>query len=232
MLSNQPTLIAHPHWRERDWTATPVVVGVPLVGAAAVALASRNAGLYRLLVREDAILEWGQVLAYGVVVVIAVATLGGHWRQRDIGAALVVGGLALISLLAIGEELSWGQRIIGFGTPDIAASNRQGELTLHNDARVEEPARLALLLGAVYGMSAPLLIRRRTPFVPSRTLITFFAVVVAYGVYRLLFLEHPTYVQAKFSEWPETCFAVALCLWCVGMSRFRWPFGHQLGHKS
>ena len=203
------------------------MVGMPLVGAAAVALASTNGGLYRLLVKEDAILEWGQVLAYGGVVVIAVATLNGHWRQRDIGAALVVGGLALISVLAIGEELSWGQRIVGFETPDIAASNRQGELTLHNDARVEEPARLALLLGAVYGMSAPLLIRRRTPFVPPRTLITFFAVVVAYVGYRLLFLEHPSYAQAKFSEWPEMCFAVALCLWCAGMCRFRRPFGHQ-----
>jgi hypothetical protein len=196
-----------------------------------VALASRNEGLYRFLVREDAILEWGQVLAYGAVVVIAVATLGGHWRQRDIGAALVVGGLALISLLAIGEELSWGQRIIGFGTPDIAASNRQGELTLHNDARVEEPARLALLLGAVYGMSAPLVIRRRMPIVPPRTLITFFSVVVAYGAYRLLFLEHPSYAQAKFSEWPEMCFAVALCLWCASMSHFRRPFRHQLATR-
>jgi hypothetical protein len=138
------------------------VVGVPLVGAAAVALASRDEGLYRLLVKEDAILEWGQVLAYCAVVVIAAATLRGHWRQGDVSAAVVIAGLALVSLLAIGEELSWGQRIVGFATPDIAAGNRQGELTLHNDASLEEPARLALLLGAVYGMSAPLVTRRRT----------------------------------------------------------------------
>ena len=30
-------------------------------------------------------------------------------------------------------------------TPEIAAANRQAELTFHNDARVEEPVRLALL---------------------------------------------------------------------------------------
>jgi len=194
------------------------------VGAAAVALASRDEGLYRLLVKEDALLEWGQVLAYGVVVVIAAATLRGHWREGAISAAVVIAGLALVSLLAIGEELSWGQRIVGFSTPDIAAGNRQGELTLHNDARVEEPARLVLLIGAVYGMAAPLVIRCRTPFVPPRTLITFFAVVVAYVAYRLLFLEHPTYVEAKFSEWPETCFAGALCLWCadIGLGTRSW----------
>ena len=63
----------------------------------------------------------------------------------------------------------------------------------------------------------------RTPFVPPRTLITFFAIVVAYVAYRLLFLEHPTYVEAKFSEGPETCFAGALCFRCadigLGISR-------------
>ena len=208
------------------------MVGVPLVGAAAVALASRDEGLYRLLVKEDAILEWGQVLAYCAVVVIAAATLRGHWRQGDVSAAVVIAGLALVSLLAIGEELSWGQRIVGFATPDIAAGNRQGELTLHNDASLEEPARLALLFGAVYGMSAPLVTRRRTPFVPPRTLITFFAVVVAYVAYRLLFLEHPTYVEAKFSEWPETCFAAALCLWCAGIGLSPRPWHPSSGRVA
>ena len=208
-------------------------MAVPLVGAGVVALASRNDGLYRLLVREDAILEWAQVLAYGTVVAIAAANLPGHWRQRDISAAIVVGGLALASLLAIGEELSWGQRIVGFETPEIAAANRQGELTFHNDARVEEPVRLALLSVGLYGLSAPFAVRRRTPFVPPRALVTFFAVVVGYMTYRLLLLEHPSYSEAKYSEWPETCFAVALALWCADIgARLRPSFGHLLGTRT
>lgn len=206
------------------------VAASPLVGAALVLLASRNDDLYRLLVKEDAILEWSQVAAYVSVVGIAAATISSHWRQRDVRAVVVVGGLALVSLLAIGEELSWGQRIVGFETPEIAGANRQGELTLHNDARVEEPARLALLLGGLYGLCGALTIRRRTPFVPPQVLVTFFAVVVGYMAYRLLALEHPSYVEAKYSEWPETCFAVALCLWCVDIGvRVRPAFGHLLG---
>jgi hypothetical protein len=208
-------LIAHPHRVVPRSTASRAVVVTPLVGAAVVALASRNEGLFRLLVKEDAILEWGQIAAYGTVVAIAAATLRDHWRQGDVSAVVVVGGLALISLLAIGEELSWGQRIVGFETPEIASANRQGELTFHNDARVEEPARLALLLGALYGIAASLAIRRRTPFAPPRALVTFFAVVVVYVTYRFLVLEHPSYAEAKYSEWPETCFAVALALWCA-----------------
>ena len=196
-------------------------------------MASRNEALYRLLVKEDALLEWGQVLAYGATVAIAAATLRGHWRQREMSAVIVVGGLALVSLLAIGEELSWGQRIVGFETPEIAAANRQGELTLHNDARLEDPARLALLIGGLYGMSAPLVIGRRTPLVPPRVLVTFFAVVVGYMAYRMLVLERPTYAEAKYSEWPETCFAVALGLWCADIAgRIRRPFGRPLGTKT
>lgn len=42
--------------------------------------------------------------------------------------------LALVSGVIAGEEISWGQRIIGFETPEqIAARNTQDELTLHND---------------------------------------------------------------------------------------------------
>ena len=198
-----------------------------------MALASRSDGLYRLLVKEDAILEWGQVAAYGTVVAIAAATLRGLWRRRDMSALIVVGGLALVSLLAIGEELSWGQRIVGFETPDIAAANRQGELTFHNDARVEEPARLALLIGALYGIAAPLAFRRRTPFAPPRALITFFAVVVGYVTYRLLMLEHPSWAEAKYSEWPEMCFAAALALWCADIgARVRPSFGRLLGTRT
>ena len=42
---------------DQHWTAARVVVAVPLVGAAVAALTSMNDGLYRLLVKEDAILE-------------------------------------------------------------------------------------------------------------------------------------------------------------------------------
>lgn len=42
-------------------------------------------------------------------------------------------GLALLFFVGFGEEISWGQRIIGFGTPEtLARHNVQGEVTLHN----------------------------------------------------------------------------------------------------
>jgi hypothetical protein len=139
-------------------------------------------------------------------------------------ATVVVVGLGLVSLVSIGEELSWGQRLIGFTTPEIASQNRQGELTLHYDARIESSTHLVLLLAGLYGVLAPLIIRRSTSLVPPRTLSAFFAVIAVYYSVRLVFLDAPGYVEAKYSEWPETCFSLALLLWCAhvcDVGRFR-----------
>ena len=196
-------------------TPTPILLIVPPMGAVLVALAARSDGLYRLLVREDLLLEWTQVIAYLLVFAMAVIAAPRLWPRRDHVATFVVVGLGLVSLVSIGEELSWGQRLIGFTTPEIASRNRQGELTLHNDARIEPSTHLALLLAGLYGILAPLIVRRRTPLIPPRKLTAFFSVIAVYYSVRLFFLDAPSYIEAKYSEWPETCFAFALLLWCA-----------------
>ena len=205
--------------------ATVALLVGPLLGAVLVALASRSTDLYRLLVREDALFEWAQVIVYLYVIGFALVAAPRLWRSGCPTSTAVIGGLALVSLLSVGEELSWGQRLIGFGTPEIAASNRQGELTLHNDARFEGAFRMGILTVGVYGFVAPFVVRRRTPLVPPRRLVMFFAVVAAYYTARVLFLETPTYVEAKYSEWPETCLAMAFALWSAQVRAAAWAPG-------
>jgi hypothetical protein len=202
--------------------ATLALLVGPLLGAVLVAVASRSAGLYRVLVREDALLEWAQVIAYVWVIAFALVATPRLWRSGYQISTLVLVALAFVSLVSVGEELSWGQRLIGFGTPEIAASNRQGELTLHNDARFEGAFRMGILAVGVYGFVAPFVVRRRTPLVPPRRLVMFFAVVTAYYTARVLLLEAPTYVEAKYSEWPESCLAIALALWSVQVGAAGW----------
>jgi hypothetical protein len=202
-----------------------VLLSVPPLGAGLVALATLSDGLYRFLVREDALLEWIQVVAYLTVVAIAVKSAPRLWRRGDRLASLVVIGLGVISLLSIGEELSWGQRLIGFGTPEIASQNRQGELTFHNDSRVEASTHRVLLVVGFYGVLAPLLIRSRTPVVPPWTLSCCFAVIAVYYSVRLGFLDSPSYVEAKYSEWPETCLAAALVFWAWHVGSTFWTGG-------
>ncbi len=72
---------------------------------------------------------------------------------------------------------------------------------------------MGILAVGLYGCVAPFVVRRRTPLVPPRQLVMLFAVVVVYYTVRVVLLERPTYIEAKYSEWPETCLALALALW-------------------
>ena len=52
-------------------------------------------------------------------------------RSRFRRGVYILGGIAMV--LVAGEEISWGQRIIGFATPDFLIDlNRQGEFNVHN----------------------------------------------------------------------------------------------------
>ena len=54
---------------------------------------------------------------------------------------LVYLGLALLFFFGAGEEISWGQRIFGFETPQtLAQVNKQDELNLHNLSVLENSA--------------------------------------------------------------------------------------------
>ena len=202
----------------REHARTAVLLTVPLLGSVLVAAASRRDDLYRLLVHEDAAFEWAQVTAFAAVVAVAVHGAPRLWNDGDRAAAVVVAGLAVAALVSVGEELSWGQRIFGFEPPTAFAANRQGESTLHNEPGFETASRVLFLLAGVYGTVLPLVVRRPSAFVPPRALVGFFAVVAAYFVGRLLVLDHPTYVQAKYSEWPELCLALATAAWCASLA--------------
>ncbi|MFW6039328.1 MAG: hypothetical protein ACOC9P_02500 [bacterium] len=85
--------------------------------------------------REDRLFEWSQV---AVLIAIVVLLVGAGWRrtrgphrQKWLGVALLLGALAFF--FAAGEEISWGQRILGLQTPEqLAEINTQEELSLHN----------------------------------------------------------------------------------------------------
>jgi hypothetical protein len=153
----------------------------PVLGSATLAtLAFNQRRMFDAIVREDSVLEWGEVLAYGAAAVVSVR-VAQHTRGL-VGVAY--GLLALAAIVAIGEELSWGQRVFHVTTPEtLAAASRQQELSLHNLGAAEPTTRLVLLAAALYGATAPLL-RRHGPFVPPRALMPAFAIVAAYFAVR------------------------------------------------
>ncbi|NBC88704.1 MAG: hypothetical protein GVX90_04290 [Alphaproteobacteria bacterium] len=102
-----------------------------LAAAGLTALAIVDAPTFTGLFVEDGPFEYASALLYAIAAaacLVLAARARGRGRLR-----LWLAGLAALFVFVGGEEVSWGQRIVGFGTPDdLAAVNVQGEFTLHN----------------------------------------------------------------------------------------------------
>ena len=85
---------------------------------------------------EDGPFEYATALFYGVCsVIFGLMARRGNFplnSSRQLGRAILITG-ALGCFFIMGEEISWGQRLIGWDTPESWAEiNYQQETTLHN----------------------------------------------------------------------------------------------------
>ena len=99
-----------------------------------------TSGMDRLLfmTKEDGIVEYAAVICYlvsaGIILSLFFITKSSERRylfglRRNIIFLL----FGILFIIFAGEEISWGQRILNFTTPEYwSLLNRQGELTLHN----------------------------------------------------------------------------------------------------
>lgn len=86
---------------------------------------------------DGGVVETLTVAFYGLACLQAVALFrraGDLYGQASAGLWRLILGLGLVGfVLMIGEELSWGQHILHFQTPeDLVQANLQGEANLHN----------------------------------------------------------------------------------------------------
>lgn len=139
--------------------------------------------------REDGIFESLSALYFlGSGVLFLVTWVRDNKRPRPRAhrglRALSYLGLALLLFVCAGEEISWGQRILGFESPEaVRAINVQGEVTLHNLAifQGEEsllpvtPAQVFIGFTLAFGLLVPLLSRVS---VPARNLFGAIAPIV------------------------------------------------------
>jgi hypothetical protein len=120
----------------------------------------------RYLRGEDKLIEWLTFAGFISAAVVLFRIAAG--RPRAAGMYLAV--LGLFFFVCAGEEISWGQRIFGFGTPhEIKAVNEQHEFNLHNlKLQHVSPLGLVSLFMKVFGIAAPLLAWNRWPrYVPA-----------------------------------------------------------------
>jgi len=116
---------------------------------------------------ESGIVENLTALALAVAVGAGVGVLRRRRRLpgRWLGVWFALGTLGCVYFL--GEELSWGQHLFGWSTPEtLAAINEQGETNLHNiggwtEGLLDQGPRALLTLGAlVGGVVLPLVLAR------------------------------------------------------------------------
>ena len=80
---------------------------------------------------EDGPLEWIQFIEYALSSLLAFLVFFKQNKKREINAIIWL-LIALFSFLIAGEEISWGERLTGFGINSISSLNVQGETNFHN----------------------------------------------------------------------------------------------------
>ena len=189
--------------------------------AAATALFASNPATFHAYAQEDRPLEWASaLLLLGASALFGIGAAKQAFARAGRLSGLILAGAASLGLLVIGmEEISWGQRLFGFATPDeLAAVNWQGEFNLHNVqtdlSELVYYAGAGLFLGTVpllRDLLAPsLLAHPLGRFVPGRgvALIGAPAATFSYGHWDLL----PLQLVAMLS-------ALALAVWSWAAAR-------------
>lgn len=174
--------------------ATLVVAAMPFV-IAWVGFVTTVHGHRAWYSDEDGLAENFQVVFLLLASLGAAVIARTRWRRGERTLALSYAGFAVACFFVAGEEISWGQRLLGIATPAFLAENNvQQEITLHNTfllTPVFQLAQLVLGLGITLAALTPwslLLPARldalRRALVPGPALASYFAMIAAWRFYR------------------------------------------------
>lgn len=189
------------------WLVVPIVL---IVGQAWLELSFTREELAPLH-SEKGPHETLQSIFIGMALLLALWMLFKiNWKaEKEI--VVVVAVAALGSFYIFGEEISWGQHLLNWSTPEYwAAFNDQNETNLHNTSSwLDQKPRLLLFIGImVAGLIVPALRRwkphllpaRFAVFYPSDTLIiTALGVLLPYAVQEIAehFLNNKVFTRVS-----------------------------------
>ena len=182
---------------------------------------------------EDGVSEWWSVAAYLAAAGMAGATarlLHGLGHRYLFSIQLL---LAALFLLGAMEEVSWGQRLFGWGTPAILREvNVQGETTLHNLTSGNLAIFTLLFWGSLMALAGGVLravwhhrgkVTTADFFLPSLVLAPALVMILIWraggfwtpvNLPRLL-MNYWDYAP-QGSEVPEVLLGLCLCLYTLG----------------
>ncbi len=185
--------------------------------------------VYKFLLDEDHVFEWATFACFALGGVIGLAIA---WSQRRAGnrwAAALYLLFAAMMVFSAGEEISWGQRVVGFETPtDLLDINKQDEFTLHNVGETLSLFKAAMMVIGLFGSVAFLANQgvrieqywngADALLVPPFFLATSFFVVFVYRLFRLLVWRKSGFTITAYGESIEFWLAFGL----LGFSVLVW----------
>ena len=227
------------HWKLAPHQALALAV-VPILIVLTMTAMVPAFDLFVWVTAEDSLMEWLQFL----MVFLAGMLLARHGvrlaRVRQRLAAVLALTLAAGLIFIAGEEIAWGQRLFGFGTPAaLEAVNYQSETTIHNISSLHQAFIYAVMLGGLAAAAAPLAWwalagqRSRSALtdmvVPPLCLIPAFIMPFSYRLTRMVVsledqFPHLEFHITKFSEVTE------LCLY-FGVFWFAWLNVRRFGQR-
>jgi hypothetical protein len=170
-----------------------------------VAMYSVDRRAYAWLLDEDGLVENLTVVFLVLAAVVAAATA---WRKRPGERRWFYVAVAALCLLGALDEVSWGQRILGYESPEFFRRHaRQQETNLHNvfqkwtTLKVKDVAPVLFL---AYGIGLPLAARRsaRVRALAERVGLRYPPLVLSGGFVLggLLTLDYPTKREEEIGE--------------------------------
>jgi hypothetical protein len=149
--------------------------------------------VYMKIVHEDSVVEYVTSGLYLLSAALAVSISVNFVRKRRtvLGASYIF--LACGLFFAFGEEISWGQRVLGIGTPEfLLKHSSQGEINVHNLYPIQAILHKIYILIGVYGSFLWLITLLGTKklrsfvhryFIPGWYLMSYFLPVLLFYVY-------------------------------------------------
>lgn len=207
---------------EVSGAAAEILFALPLVGTVVLAAATLHHPLYVFVVAEDSVLEWLQVLGFALGAVLSFA-VARRYQQSGDGVAVLFFLLAAGCVFLAGEEISWGQRLFGFGTPEsLRDVNAEDETNVHNVPILRIGLKFLAIAVGLAAAAFPWLVRGESrgyrALVPPLFVTSAFLVVAGYNTGRLVFFTEgffggtDHFTVARFSEWTEVCLAYAFAV--------------------
>ena len=198
-----------------------VIFWMPIIGGLIMALARIDIRLYRFLLRDDGPVEWAQFNAFAIACVAGAGIAIRRFKAGYKWQGLLFVGFALAMFFVSGEEIAWGQRLLGIDTPpELVEINKQNEITLHNIGEVLTVLNVVMMLAGGVGAIAYLLNKKLRLgrywdradylFVPPFFLASSFFFVFAYKFFRFTLWPDSGFTITKYGEWAELCLAFGI----------------------